>query len=185
MYQSIISQKGKDFQLAVDYFFDDCGKIRTGRANPAIVENLMVDYYGAKTPLKQMASINAPEPRLITIQPWDRDSLVNVEAAIRESDLGLNPANDGQLIRLNIPQLNEERRKELVKMLNQKAEAARIAIRNIREEIWEVIQEKTKSGEISEDDKFRGKDKLQETVDIYNKKVEEIREKKEKEITTI
>jgi ribosome recycling factor len=185
MYQSIISQKEKQFQSAVDHFFEECGKIRTGRANPAIVENLMVDYYGAKTPLKQVASINAPEPRLITIQPWDKDSLVNIEAAIRESDLGLNPMNDGQIVRLNIPQLNEERRAELVKMLNQKAEAARISIRTIREEIWETIQEMTKEGKISEDDKFRGKDKLQEVVDGYNKKVEEIRDKKEKEITTL
>jgi ribosome recycling factor len=185
MFQPLINQKEKEFQQTIDFFSEECQKIRTGRANPGLVEGLMVDYYGTRTPLKQIATINAPEARTILIQPWDKDSLVNIEAAIRESDLGLNPANDGQVIRLNIPPLNEERRQEMVKMLNQKAEAARISIRSIREEIWETIQEKTKNGEISEDDKFRGKDKLQEIVDGYNEKIETIREKKEKEITTI
>jgi ribosome recycling factor len=185
MYKELIESKKTSLEQALDYLNTDLTQLRTGRANPALVENLMVDYYGTRTPLKQIATINAPEARLILIQPWDKDSLVNIEAAIRESNLGLNPANDGQVIRLNIPPLSEERRQEMVKTLNQKAEAARITIRNIREEIWETIQEKTKEGKISEDDKFRGKDSLQEVIDSFNKKIEDIRDKKEKEITTI
>jgi ribosome recycling factor len=185
MFSKFIDGEKNNLEEAVEYFKTEAGKIRTGRANPAIVENLLVDYYGTKSPLKQIASINAPEPRLITIQPWDRDSLVNIEAAIRDSDLGLNPANDGQIIRLSIPSLNEERRNELVKMLNQKAEVARISVRNIREEVWKNIQRAEESGEIGEDEKFKGKDRLQEVVDEYNKKIEDLREKKEKEIMTV
>ena len=185
MYKELIENKKADLDKAVEHFKEETGKIRTGRANPAIVEHLMVDYYGTKSPLKQVASINVPEPRLITIQPWDKDSLVSIETAIRESDLGLNPANDGQVIRLNIPPLNEERRNELVKVLNQRTEDAKIAVRNIREELWKEIQNIEKEGKISEDDKFKGKEKLQEVVDEYNKKIEEIRERKEKEITTV
>lgn len=185
MYKELIENRKADLNKAIEFFKEEIGKIRTGRANPAIVEHLMVDYYGTKSPLKQVASINVPEPRLITIQPWDKDSLVSIEAAIRESDLGLNPANDGQVIRLNIPPLTEERRGELVKVLNQRTEDAKIAVRNIREELWKEIQNQEKAGKISEDDKFKGKEKLQEVVDEYNKKIDEVREKKEKEITTV
>ncbi len=185
MYQEIIKKSEDDFKKAVEYFKEEAGKLRTGRASASLVENLPVDYYGNKTPLKQVASINVPEPRLIVIQPWDTDSLANIEAAIKMSELNLNPNNDGQVIRINIPALNEERREELAKVLNQKAEEARISIRGIREEIWEEIQEMEKAGKITEDDKFQGKERLQEKVDDYNKQVEDIREKKEKEIMTI
>jgi len=185
MHQEIIKNKQSEFEKAVEYFKIETGKLRTGRASAALVENLLVDYYGNKTPLKQVASINIPEPRLIVIQPWDTDSLANIEAAIKMSDLNLNPNNDGKVIRINIPSLNEERREELVKGLNKKAEEARISIRSIREDIWEEIQEMEKAGKITEDDKFQGKEKLQESVDDYNKQVEDIRERKEKEIMTI
>jgi len=185
MYKSIVDNKKAEMDGAIEHLNQEMGKIRTGRANSALVENLMVDYYGSKTPLKQVASINIPEARLIVIQPWDKDSLVNIEAALRESDLGFNPNNDGQVIRINIPQLTEERRKELVKALNQRSEDAKIAIRNIREEAWKEIQEAEREGKISEDDKFSGKDYLQKIVDEYNKKIEEIRNKKEEEILTI
>jgi ribosome recycling factor len=185
MYQEIIKNKKSEFGKAAEYFKVEAGKIRTGRASAALVENLPVDYYGNKTPLKQVASINVPEPRLIVIQPWDADSLANIEAAIKMSELNLNPNNDGKVIRLSIPPLTEERRKELVKVLNQKSEEARISIRAAREEVWEEIQELEKAGKIMEDDKFRGKERLQETVDDYNKQVEDIRERKEKEIMTI
>ncbi|EKE20724.1 MAG: hypothetical protein ACD_7C00500G0006 [uncultured bacterium] len=160
-------------------------KIRTGRANPSIVEDLLVDYYGTKTPLKQIANINVPEPRTLLIQPWSRDSLANIEAAIKISDLNLAPNNDGEVIRINIPALNEERRLELVKILNKKAEEAKISIRNIREDVWREIQELEKEGKIAEDDKFRGKERLQEAVNDYNKKVDDMREKKEQEILTV
>ncbi|GBE16775.1 ribosome-recycling factor [bacterium BMS3Abin15] len=185
MYKQIIESKKSDLEKAIEHLETEIGKLRTGRANPAMVEALMVDYYGTKTPLKQVASINVPEPRLIVVQPWDADSLVNIEAAIKESDLGLNPNNDGQVIRLNIPPLTEERRIDLVKVLNQKAEEARVSVRNAREEAWKEIQDTEKEGKISEDDKFRGKDELQKTTDEYNNKVEKIRDKKEKEIMTV
>lgn len=185
MYKEIIKNKEKEFEKAVEYFKTEVGKLRTGRANPGILEGLLVDYYGNKTPLKQVASLSVPEPQLIIIQPWDVDSLANIEAAIKMSDLNLNPNNDGKVIRINIPPLNEERRKELVKVLNQKSEEAKISIRGIREEIWEEIQELEKAGKLAEDDKFRGKERLQEAIDAYNKQIEELREKKEKETMTV
>jgi ribosome recycling factor len=185
MYKKIIDDKKLDLEKSVEHFIVEIGKIRTGRANPALVENVMVDYYGSKTPLKQIASITAPESRLLVIQPWDKGALVYIESALRESDMGFNPNNDGQLIRINIPALTEERRKEFVKLLSQKAEDAKISVRSVREEAWREIQDIEKEGKISEDDKFTGKDQLQKVVDEYNKKIEEIREKKEKEIMTI
>jgi len=185
MYQKIIDSKKEQMDKAIERFKEEMQKIRTGRANPSIIEDLPVDYYGTKTPLKQIANINVPEPRVLLIQPWSADSLANIEAAIKMSDLNLSPNNDGEVIRINIPPLNEERRAELVKVLNKKAEEARIAIRNIREDIWQEIQDLEKRGEIAEDDKFRGKEKLQETVDEYNKKIEELRDVKEDDIMTV
>lgn len=185
MIDEMIRNNQPQMEKALEFFQEELGKLRTGRASAALVENISVDYYGAKSPLKQIASITVPEARTIAITPWDRDSLVNIEKAIRDSQLNLNPMNDGQLIRINIPELNEERRKELVKLLNQNAENARIAVRKVRESVWEEIQENEKSGKISEDDKFSGKDKLQKLVDEYNAKIEEMREKKEKEIMTV
>lgn len=170
---------------SLERFRDELNQLRTGRASSALVENITVDYYGAKSPLKQIASITIPEPRTIAIVPWDKSQLANIEKAIRESQLNLNPNNDGQVIRINIPPLNEERRKELVKILNQKAEEARIAIRKHREDVWEEIQNLEKGGKIGEDDKFAGKDALQKMVDEYNGKIEGIREGKEKEILTV
>lgn len=185
MYNEVITIKKEDLEKSIEHFKLEAGKIRTGRANPSIVEDLMVDYYGSKTPLKQIASINTPEPRLIVIQPWDRGAIVPIESAIRDSDLNLQSNNDGILIRINIPMLTEERRKEMVKVLNQKAEDARIAVRSIREEAWKEIQKIEADGGMSEDDKFKGKEKLQEIVDEYNKKIEENRIKKEAEIMTV
>ncbi len=185
MIQELIDDKKPNFESAVEHFLDETAKIRTGRAHPGLVENLSVDYYGTRTPLRQIASISIPEARQILISPWDKGSLVLIEAAIRESDLGLNPGNDGVALRITLPALTEETRKNLVKSLNQRAEEARIAVRNIREEIWKDIQEFEKSGDISEDDKFTGKDELQKVVDEYNQKLETIRKKKEEEVMTV
>lgn len=185
MIKELIAGKGASFENAVEHFASEAAKIRTGRANPGLVENLLVDYYGVKTPLKQIASINIPEARQILIQPWDKGGLVFIESAIRDSDLGLNPSNDGQNIRITLPALTEDRRKDFVKTLNHRAEEARIVIRTIREEIWKEIQELEHSGDISEDDKFQGKDELQKAVDTYNQKLEAIRTKKEEEILTV
>lgn len=172
-------------EKAIDRFKEEIGKLRAGRANSAMVENLIVDYYGSKSPLKQIASINVPEPRLIVIQPWSKDNLVDIEKAINESQLGFNPTSDGQVIRVAIPALNEERRAELVKVLGKYAEAARVAVRQAREDIWDEIQELVRQGKMGEDGKFSGKEKLQKIVDEYNGKIEEVRERKEKEVMEI
>lgn len=185
MVQELIADKKQNFESAVEHFMDEASKIRTGRAHPGLVENLMVDYYGTRTPLRQMAAISIPEARQILISPWDKGSLVLIEAAIRESDLGLNPGNDGVALRITLPALNEETRRNFVKSLNSRAEEARIAVRNIREEIWKDIQEFEKAGEISEDDKFAGKEDLQKVIDEYNQKLEVLRKKKEEEILTV
>lgn len=185
MYQSIIKEKAAELDGVVEKFKVEAGKIRTGRANASMVESLMVSSYGSKVPLIQLASINVPEPRQLLIQPWNRDDLVNIEAAIRESDLGFNPNNDGQAIRIIIPALNEERRKEMVKFLHKKTEEFKVSVRNVREEIWKKIQEMEKAGEMSEDDKFAGKDALQKVVDEYNQKIDTLRDTKEKEIMTV
>src|SRR6266567_1676510 len=132
MYNEIINSHKESLEKSIEHFHVETGKIRTGRANASLVEDVMVDYYGAKTPLKQIASINIPEPRTIAIQPWDRGALAAIEGAIRSSDLNLNPMNDGILVRINIPMLTEDRRKEMVKVLNQKNEEARIGVRSVR-----------------------------------------------------
>ena len=168
MVQELIASKTEAFETALEHFSQEAAKIRTGRANPGIVENILVDYYGTRSPIKQIASISVPEARQILIQPWDKDSLVFIETAIRESDLGLSPGNDGTVIRITLPMLTEDRRKELVKTLGARAEDSRIVIRTIREDIWKEIQQKEKEGLISEDDKFNGKDELQKIVDEYN-----------------
>lgn len=185
MVKELIEEKRQNFESAVEHFSVEASKIRTGRAHPGLVENLTVDYYGTRTPLVQVAGISIPEARQILITPWDKGTLVLIEAAIRESDLGLNPGNDGQSLRITLPALTEETRKNLVKTLNQRAEDGRIAVRNVREEIWKEIQDLEKSGDISEDDKFAGKDELQKVVDDYNQKLEALRKKKEEEILTV
>ncbi len=185
MISELVNKNKGSFEKSLERFKEELVQIRTGRASSALVENLAVEYYGSKSPIKQIASITVPEPRTIMISPWDKDNLVNIEKAIRESQLNLNPMNDGLAVRINIPALTEDRRKELVKMLNQKAEESRVSIRKVREDIWSGIQEMERSGKIGEDDKFQGKDKLQKIVDEYNKKIEEIRESKEKEIMTV
>lgn len=185
MIKELLSDNMPAFESALDRFSIEASKLRTGRANPALVENVSVDYYGTRTPLKQIANISIPEARQILIQPWDKGTITLIEAAIRESDLGLNPGNDGQGIRIVLPALNEERRRELVKTLNSRAEDARISIRNTREEVWKALQKAEQDGQIAEDDKFQGKDELQKVVDDYNQKLEVLRKKKEEEILTV
>jgi len=181
MYQELIEKSKINFEKSVTHFKENLGKVRTGRATTAMVDNVMVDYYGAKSPLKQVASVSVPEPRTIVISPWDKSTLALIEKAIKESDLGLNPMNDGIIIRINVPALTEERRKEFVKILNQEAEGARVAVRKLREDVWDEIQALT----IGEDDKFQGKEKLQKVVEEYNAMIEDIRKKKEAEIMQV
>ena len=185
MYKEIITQTKPFLEKAIEYFKSEIAKLRIGRATPAMVEDLEIESYGQVMKLKQLANISTPQPRLITIQPWDKGILDVIEKGIAQSSLGLSPVVDGDLIRVNIPPLNEERRKELIKILHERAEEAKISIRHHREEAWREIQEKEKIGEIREDDKFRGKDELQKIIDDYNKKIEDTLKQKESEIMTV
>jgi ribosome recycling factor len=159
--------------------------IRTGRASPALIERLMVDYYGTPTPLQQLATISAPEPRLLTVKPFDATALKNIERAILASELGLTPNNDGKMIRLNIPALTEERRKELIKIVHHRLEEAKVAVRNIRRTSHEDLREFEKEKEISEDDFKRGETELQKLTDKYITKVDETGSRKEAEIKEV
>lgn len=157
-------------------------RVRTGRASLALLDGIRADYYGTATPLDQMASLSVPESRLITIQPWDASAIKEIEKAILKSDLGLTPNSDGKLIRISIPPLTEERRKELVKRVNKISEEHKVAIRNIRRDSNEMLKAFKKDGEISEDDAFKAQDEVQKITDEFIKKIDAIYGEKEKEI---
>jgi ribosome recycling factor len=159
--------------------------VRTGRASPALVEKLPVEYYGTPTPLMQLATISAPEPRLLTIKPFDATSIKTIEKAILASDLGLNPSNDGKLIRLAIPPLNEERRRDLIKVVHHRLEEARVAVRNVRRDVHNDLRDFEKEKLISEDELKRGEDELQKLTDKYVELIEAAGKKKEEEIKQI
>lgn len=182
---AILDQKQGEFQKAVDHLKSELATLRTGRANAALVENLIVESYGVPTPLMHMAQIMIPEPRVIAIQPYDKNALKDVEKAILASNIGITPVNDGNFVRLNIPPMTEERRRELVKVVGQMEEKSRVSIRNIREEIWKEIQKMEKDGKISEDDKISSKEELQKLIDKFNEEVKKLAEAKEKEVLTI
>jgi ribosome recycling factor len=179
----------KDVQVrmgkSIESLKDDFKRIRSGRANAGLVEGLMVDYYGNRTPLRQLAGISVPEPRLIVIQPWDKGALSEIEKAFHKSDLMLTPNNDGKVIRINIPQLTQERRKELVKLAKAKAEDARIAIRNIRRDGNDTAKEAEKEGELSEDESKKVIDDIQKITDDYVEQVNKLLEQKEEEIMEV
>jgi len=159
--------------------------IRTGRASVSLLDHIRVDYYGTPTPINQLANLHVPEPTLITVQPWDLSQIGAIEKAIRASDLGLNPANDGKLVRIPIPPLNEERRKELVKHLHTVAEDHRVAIRNIRRDGNEAVKKLLKDKKITEDEDRRGHDEIQKMTDLYMQKLDQAARNKEKEILEI
>lgn len=161
---------------------DDLRTVRTGRANPAMIERVPVDYYGTATPLNQLAVISAPEPQLLTIRPYDPSSLGEIERAIMRSDLGLTPANDGKIIRLAIPSLTEERRVELVRLVGRRIEETKVALRNIRREALDDLREFEKEKLIAEDDFYRGRDDLQELIDRYSGEVDTVGERKSQEL---
>ncbi|MCK5306902.1 MAG: ribosome recycling factor [Candidatus Omnitrophica bacterium] len=159
--------------------------IHTGRASKSLVEGLKVDYYGNQTPLKQLANISTPEARLIVIQPWDPSSFESIEKAIFKSDLGLTPNNDGKVIRVNVPQLTQERRESLVKVVKSLAEEGKVAIRAVRRDVNEKLKKAKNSGDITEDDEFKFHSKIQELTDSYTKEMDSILEKKQTEIREI
>jgi ribosome recycling factor len=159
--------------------------IRTGRANASLLDRIMVEYYGSPTPLKSLASINTPDASTITIQPYDKSSLNQIEKAISLSDVGLTPSNDGQIIRLNIPPLTSDRRKEFVKMAAKMAEEGKVSIRNIRRDAVDSVRKQEKNSEISEDESLDLQDKIQKLTDKYTAKIDELLAEKEKDITTV
>jgi len=185
MVENIVNQHGEVFSKALEHFQHELSTVRTGRANPALLSTVMVESYGTKLPLQQVASITVSDAKTLTISPWDKGQLAAVEKGIMAANLGFTPSNDGSLIRINLPPLNEERRREMVKLVGQIAENARIAVRQIREEVMKAIKKAESSGEISEDDVSRGQKKLQEQVDKYNQQIKEVAAEKEKEVMTV
>ncbi len=170
---------------SIQSFRRELNGIRTGRAHPSLIETLPVDYYGAMTPLKQLGSINAPESRLLTIQVWDRGAVQAIQKAIQASDLGLNPAIDGQTMRLPIPPLTEQRRKDLVKMLHNKSEEARVAIRNVRRHSHEELRKAEKDGDVSQDELKRSEEELQKITDRHIATVDVEAKKKEADLLEV
>lgn len=185
MIDDLMAELRGRMQKSVDALQEELLGIRTGRASPALVERLPVEYYGTLTPLNQMASVAVPEPRLLVIRPWDPSALNDIERAIQKSDLGLTPMNDGKLIRLNIPRLTEERRRELVKLVARRVEDGRVAIRNLRRDALKDMQEFEKEKMISEDEFFRAKDEVQELTDQFIAKIDELGKRKEEEVMEI
>lgn len=178
----IMEDAKKRMTKSISVFESELAKVRTGRASTALVEHIKVDYYGTQTPISQMATVSVPESRTIVIQPWDISAILNIEKAIRQSDLGINPSNDGKVIRIIIPVLTEERRRELVKYVGKVAEDYRVAVRQIRKDTNNLIKEAEKEKKFSEDEVKRSLNKIQEITDNFIKKVNEILERKEKEI---
>ncbi|OMH40042.1 ribosome recycling factor [Desulfurobacterium indicum] len=181
----IIKDADKRMKKSVDVLKSEFAGLRTGRASTVLVEDIKVDYYGTMTPIKQLAQISVPEATQIAIQPWDISVVPNIEKAIRNSDLGVMPQTDGNVIRINLPPLTEERRRELVKKAGKMAEQARIAIRNIRHELMKELDRMKKEGGVSEDEIKRLKDELQKVTDKYVKQIDELLKKKEEEILTV
>ncbi len=182
---ALIADAKTHMHKAVEAAKREFGSVRTGRATPALLERVMVDYYGVSTPVTQVASITVPDPRLLVIQPWDKSLVREVERAIQKSELGLVPSNDGAVIRLPIPSLTGERRKELVKVVHKQAEEARVSVRNIRRDHKEKLERLEKKGDLSEDETRRAVDELQKLTDQHVKEIDTLLAAKEKEIMEV
>jgi len=185
MVKDVLKDLEKRMKTSLEHFRKDLGKLRTGRANLSIFEDIKVEYYGVLTPVNQMAKIGVPDPSLITVQPYDTSLLEAIDKAVKAADLGLNPINDGKVLKIPIPPLDEERRREIVKKVKKMLEDEKTALRNMRRESKEFIEELEKEKEITEDDKFKGLDELQKITDDYTKKIEDAAAVKEKEIMQI
>jgi ribosome recycling factor len=181
----LIQDAERRMHKSVEAAQTEFGTLRTGRASPALLDRIQIDYYGQNTPLKQLATIGAPEPRLLTIQPFDPNSLQGIERAIQESDLGLTPSNDGKLIRLPIPQLTEERRKDLVKVVRQMAEDGRVAVRNVRRDVMHHLKELVRDGDVGDDEERRAEERVQKLTDEHVHRIDELLKRKEAEITEV
>ncbi len=182
MYKEIIQKIKPEMEKTVSFFESELAKIRTGRANPSLVEDIQVECFGEKLPLKQLAAISLSGPKMLIIQPWDNSYAEGIVSAISKSGIGVSPVADKDIIRISLPSLSDDYRKELSRMVSSKQEEAKKTIRKRREEAWREIQDKTQSGEIREDDKFKAKEELQKEVDEFGRKIEEAAERKKKEI---
>ena len=185
MIKEILSKTRRSMEKALEASQHELTSIRTGRASVSLLDTIKVEYYGSSVPLNQVANLGVPEPRLVTVQPWDRNMIPVIEKQIRASDLGLNPINDGVVIRLPIPQPNEERRRDLVRLVRKLGEEARVAVRNIRRDANEHVKKAEKKGEISEDDSRNALVQIQEVTDEYIKLVDEMLKNKEAEIMEV
>ena len=185
MYKEHIKSAEERMDKTISILEKDLGTLRAGRANPQILDKITVDYYGTPTPLNQVGNISSPEPRMLIIAPWEAKMITPIEKEIQKSDLGINPSNDGRVIRLIVPELNEERRKELCKQVKKAAEESKVAVRNIRRDAMEAFKKMKKDSEITEDDQKTAETKLQKIVDEYIKKLDDAAAEKEKEIMSI
>lgn len=185
MPQNVMKNAEERMSKAIDSLKRELSSLRAGRANPALLERVSVDYYGTPTPITQVANVSIPEARLITIQPWDKSQLGPIEKAILKSDLGLTPTNDGNIIRLAIPPLTEQRRQELVKLAKKEGEEAKVAIRNIRRDANDAFKKLQKDGELTEDELKRNTEQVQKSTDSYIAQVDKVVQEKEKEIMEV
>ena len=185
MIDDLIQDAVRRMDKSVETAQHEFNTVRTGRASAALLDRIDIDYYGQRTPLKQLATINVPDPRTLTIQPFDPSSLKNIERALQESELGLTPSNDGKIIRLPIPQLTEERRKELVKVVRNLAEEGRVAVRNVRRDVMHHLKELAHSGEVGDDDERRAEERVQKLTDEHVTKIDELLKRKEAEIMEV
>jgi len=185
MIDDLLQDAREHMEKSVDATRSKFGSVRTGRATPHLLDRINVDYYGTQTPLKQLATVSAPEARLLTVQPYDKNSIKNIERAILESDVGLTPNNDGSIIRLQVPELTEERRKDLVKVVRHLAEEGRVAIRNIRRDVMHDLRELRDAGEAGSDDEHRAEEALQKLTDEKVKELDAVLKAKEEEILEV
>lgn len=185
MVQNVIDASKQKMEKTREFFKRDMLSLRAGRANPQILDRIVVDYYGTATPLKQMGNVMSPEPRLLTISLWDPKAIPLVEKAIQKSDLGMNPSNDGKIIRLVVPELNEERRRELTKVVKKGAEEAKVAVRGVRRDTMEEIKKLKKDSDITEDEQRKAEETLQKVTDGFIKDIDKIAADKEKEIMEV
>ena len=183
--EELVADAGNRMDKSVEHARNEFNTVRTGRASAGLLDRITIDYYGTPTPLKQLATINVPEPRMITIQPFDPSSIKGIEKAIQESDLGLQPSNDGKLIRLPVPQLTEERRKELVKIVRHIAEEGKVAVRNVRRDCMTHLKELVDNGDVGADEEHRAEDRVQKLTDEHTTKIDELLKRKEAEIMEV
>ncbi len=185
MYQKLIRELKPKIDEVLEKLADEFRQVRTGKANTSLVEGIKVEYYGTQTPLKQTAQISTPDASHIVITPWDKNALGDIELAIRNSDLGLSPVNDGKTVRINLPPMTEERRAELVKYIKSLSEEAKVIVRNLRGEGWNQVKDLEKQSKITEDDRYDAEKELNKIVDEANRKIEELFDKKKEEIMSI